>query len=38
MSRGLFFRIGTARLAPVRTATVSWTVRFVKTFFQNSAR
>ena len=37
-SFGLFLRIGTARLAPVRTATVSWTVRLVKTCFQNSAR
>ena len=37
-SCGLFLRMATARLAPVRTVTVSWTVRFVKTFFQNSAR
>ena len=36
--RGLFLRKGTARLAPVRRVTVSWTVMSVKTFFQNSAR
>ena len=34
----LFLRIATPRLPPVRTVTVSWTVRPGKTFFQNSAR
>ena len=37
-SFGLFFRNGTAMVAPVRTATASWTVIWVKTFCQNSAR
>ena len=37
-SFGLFLRMATARVPPVRTATASCTVSSVKTFFQNSAR
>ena len=36
-SRGLFLRMGTAKVASVRSVTVSWTVMFVNTFFQNAA-
>ena len=37
-SSGLFFRKATPSVPPVRTATLSCTVRFVKTFFQKPAR
>ena len=37
-SFGLFLRMATAREPPVRSAMLSWTMRFGKTFFQKTAR